>query len=86
MIMVRTPKMLYQKAVVEILDSAKKSIQDKAQAENLFQFSGIEEEGAGNLTFLSFVGDPDACLKTLAEKLSRLPVVKISAIFAIETE
>ena len=84
MIMVCTPKMLYQKAVMEILDSAKKSIRDKAQAENLFQFSGIKEDG--NLTFLSFVGDPSACIKTLAEKLESLPIAKISAIFAMETE
>ena len=82
--MVHTPKMIYQKTVVEILDSAKRSIQDQAQAENLFQFSGIKEDG--NLTFHSFLGDPDVCVKTLMEKLSSLPVVKISAIFVMETE
>jgi len=84
MYMVHNPKMNYQKAVVEILDSVKTSIRDKAQAENLFQFSGTKAEGS--LMFISFMGDPDSCVKTLMGKLSSIPAVKVSAVIVIEAE
>lgn len=67
----------YQKAVVEILDSAKKLTPDKAQVESLFQASGIKVDG--NLAFIAFNGNPDGCVKALMDKLSAMPVVKISA-------
>lgn len=67
----------YQKAVVEILDAAKKLTQDKAQVESLFQNAGIKVDG--NLAFIAFNGNPDTCVKTLMDKLSAMPVVKISA-------
>lgn len=68
----------------EIFDSTKKSIRDKAQAENLFQFSGENSEGL--LTILSYMGEPESCVKTLMEKVSSMRVVKISAIFVMEIE
>lgn len=82
--MICTQKMSYQKSVMEIFDTARKSIRDKAQAENLFQFSGEHTDGL--LTIFSYVGDPDSCVKSLMEKLSSARAVKVSAIFVIEAE
>ncbi len=82
--MICSQKMSYQNAVMEIFDSAKRSIRDQAKAGNLFQFSG--ENNDGLLTVISYMGDPESCVKTLTEKLSSIRVVKISAIFVIETE
>lgn len=82
--MICTQKMSYQRSVMEIFDAAKKSIRDKARAGNLFQFSGDHTDGL--LTIVSYAGDPESCVKSLAEKLSSAGAVKVSAIFVIEAE
>ncbi|MBI5427818.1 MAG: hypothetical protein HZA02_06005 [Nitrospinae bacterium] len=67
----------YQKSIVEILDTAKKLTPQKTEVENIFQSAGIKV--TGDLAFVSFNGNPESCVKTLMEKLSAMPVVKISA-------
>ncbi len=67
----------YQKAMTDILDTAKKLTPNKTEVETIFQSSGIKL--GGDLSFISFNGSPESCVKTLMEKLSAMPVVKISA-------
>ncbi len=72
-----TEKMDYQKVVTDILDSAKKLTAEKERVETLFHASGIKVDR--NLVFIAFNDSPEVCIKTLMEKLSALPVIKISA-------
>lgn len=69
--------MNYQKAINEILDSAKKLTSNKTQLEDLFRSSGIIVDN--NLVFIQLNDSPEHCIRILMEKLSAMPVIKISA-------
>jgi hypothetical protein len=67
----------YQKAVQEILDVAKKLTPKKEEVESIFNSAGIKV--SGDLAFIAFNSSPESCAKALMDKLSAMPVVKISA-------
>lgn len=70
-------KMNYQKLVTDILDSAKKLTSERERVGDLFQASGIKVDR--NLSFVDFNESPETCIRALMEKLSAMPVLKISA-------
>lgn len=70
-------KMNYQKLVTDILDSAKKLTSEKERVGDIFQASGIKVDR--NLAFIDFNDSPETCIRALMDKLSAMPVLKISA-------
>lgn len=69
--------MTHEKAIIEILSSTQKLTTNKTQVISIFQSAGIIIDT--NLLFVSFADDAESCVNSLMEKLSAMPVIKISA-------
>lgn len=67
----------HEKAIIEILGSTQKLTTNKTQVISVFQSAGIIIDD--RLLLVSLAGDAESCVSSLMDKLSLMPVIKISA-------
>ena len=67
----------HEKAIIEILNSIKRTTANKEMVANIFQSAGIILDD--QLSFISLSDDVETCARALMDNLSPLPLLRLKA-------